>query len=109
MTSQHLFTQVTVDTLKVVKTKPCMDESLEKRISIPSEHLVKPVELGVLSKETLAHQPPPAPPPEESISSIDDLCILYIRGQNEKLEKTCNAPGINTAFRPANTLYSRPS
>lgn len=94
LTSQRLFNQVTVDALKVVETKLCVDESLGERTSIPSGHLVKLVELGVLSEETLTytillqllylrnH---------DWYHRSKTLCILYICGQNKKLEKICIA------------------
>ena len=42
----------------------------------------------------------PAPRQEPSKT----FCTPYIRGLSEKLEKICNALGINTAFKPAQTL-----
>ena len=45
-----LFTQVPVDdALRVVEAKLCVDESLQERTSIPSEHLVRLVELCLWS------------------------------------------------------------
>ena len=56
-------------------------------------------------RKTLAHQPPaitPSGPASDEPPKI--LCVPYIRGLSEKLERVCTPLGVRAVFKPTRTL-----
>ena len=57
-----------------------------------------------LVRKTLAHQPPSVTSSGTSDEPPKILCVPYIRGLSEKLERVCTPLGVRAAFKPMRTL-----
>ena len=57
-----------------------------------------------LVRKTLAHQPPSVTSSGTSNEPPKILCVPYIRGLSEKLERVCTPLGVRAAFKPMRTL-----
>ena len=60
-----------------------------------------------LVRKTLSHQtrlPPPQPVHEDPAEPQKIMCLPYIRGLSERIERICTPLGAKAAFKPAKTL-----
>ena len=59
-----------------------------------------------LVKKTLFCRPYPTPPPSEPTGEepLRIMCLPYVQGRSEKLERVCTPLGVKAVFKPARTL-----
>ena len=60
-----------------------------------------------LVRKTLSHQTHPTPPQpvhEDPAESRKIMCLPYIRGLSERIERICTPLGVKAAFKPTKTL-----
>ena len=60
-----------------------------------------------LVKKTLSHQTRPAPPQpvhEDPAEPQRIMCLPYICGLSERIERICTPLGVKAAFKPTKTL-----
>ena len=57
-----------------------------------------------LVKKTLSRQPKLTPPEPADEDPLRIMCLPYVQGLSEKLERVCTPLGVKAVFKPARTL-----
>ena len=94
--------------LGVCITEPTESDSTSRKPEL--QHLQRVFQANGFSedqvKKTLSRRPHLSPPPSEPADEdlLRMMCLPYVQGLSEKLERVCTSLGVKAVFKPARTL-----